>query len=101
MKRTTYTKKESETVPTTITLDEAQAKLKGLIRQMAPGEEVILTDNERPVAKLVTEPVKPPPGLRPPPGLGKGMITFIAPDCQSDTSKGGVKVYKGIDPDRV
>jgi prevent-host-death family protein len=65
---------------TTITVDEAQAKLKELIHQMAPGEEVIITENQQPVAKLVNEQPKPKTGLRPPPGLGKGMITFIAPD---------------------
>jgi prevent-host-death family protein len=65
---------------TTVTLDEAQAKLKDLIHQMAPGEEVIITENQQPVARLVSEQPQPKPGQRPPPGLGKGMITFIAPD---------------------
>jgi prevent-host-death family protein len=65
---------------TTITLDEAQAKLKELIRQMAQGDVVIITENEHPVARLVTEPPKPKLGSRPSPGLGKDMITFIAPD---------------------
>lgn len=64
----------------TITVDEAQAKLKELIHQMAPGEEVILTENQKPVAKLVSEPAKPKLGLRPPPGLGKGFITIISDD---------------------
>jgi antitoxin (DNA-binding transcriptional repressor) of toxin-antitoxin stability system len=62
----------------TITIEEAQARLKELIHQLAPGEELIITENQQPVAKLVNEP--PKSGLRPPPGLGKGMITFIAPD---------------------
>jgi prevent-host-death family protein len=65
---------------TIVTLDEAQAKLKDLIHQMAPGEEVIITENQQPVAKLVSEQPKPPPKQRPGPGLGKGMITFIASD---------------------
>ena len=69
-----------QAMSTTITIDEAQAKLRELIHQLAPGEEVVITENEQPVAKLVSEPPKPRPGLRPPPGLGKGMITFIAPD---------------------
>ena len=64
---------------TTITVEEAQAKLKELIHQLAPGDEIVITENHLPVAKLVGEqPQKP--GQRPPPGLGKGMITFIAPD---------------------
>jgi antitoxin (DNA-binding transcriptional repressor) of toxin-antitoxin stability system len=65
---------------TTITVDEAQAKLKELIRRMAPGEEVILTENQQVVAKLVSQPAKHQPALRPPPGLGKGFITIIADD---------------------
>jgi prevent-host-death family protein len=65
---------------TIVTLDEAQAKLKDLIHRMAPGEEVIITENQQPVAKLVSEPAKPPLKRRPGPGLCKGMITFIAPD---------------------
>jgi prevent-host-death family protein len=63
-----------------IPIDEAQAKLKELIHQLAPGEEVIITENQQPVAKLVSHRSTPQPGRRPPPGLGKGMITFIAPD---------------------
>ena len=65
---------------TTITVDEAQARLKELIHQMAPGEEVILTENQQPVAKLVSEQPPPQPKQRPGPGLGRGMILFIAPD---------------------
>lgn len=64
----------------TISIDEAQANLRGLIRQLAPGQEVVITENQRPVARLVGEPPKPKSGLRPPSGLGKGMITAIAPN---------------------
>ncbi len=65
---------------TTVTMEEAQAKLKELIHQLAPGEEIIITENQQPVAKLVSEPPKPKPKQRPGPGLCKGMITYIAPD---------------------
>jgi hypothetical protein len=47
---------------------------------------VIVFDNPQPLPEgakvkvLVAEPPRPTPGVRPPPGLGKGMITFIAPD---------------------
>jgi prevent-host-death family protein len=64
----------------TMTIDEAQAKLKELIHQLAPGEEVIITENQQPVAKLVSEPPTPKPRLRPPPGLGKGCITVLSDD---------------------
>ena len=63
-----------------VSLEEAQAHLKELIHQLAPGEELIITENQQPVAKLVGEVPQPPPTQRPAPGLGKGMITFIAPD---------------------
>ena len=49
---------------TTITMEEAQAKLKELIHQLAPGDEIVITENQQPVAKLVGEqPQKP--GQRP------------------------------------
>jgi len=64
----------------TVTIEEAQAKLMELVHQLAPGEELVITENDQPIAKLVSELVKPKPGMRPPPGLGKGMITFIAED---------------------
>jgi prevent-host-death family protein len=64
----------------TITVEEAQANLKELIHQLAPGDEVIITENQQPVAKLVSEAPKPQPKQRPGPGLCKGMITYIAPD---------------------
>ena len=64
----------------TVTVEEAQAKLKELIYQLGPGQEVVITENQQPVAKLVSERPNPPPQHRPGPGLGKGMITFIAPD---------------------
>lgn len=61
-----------------ITVEEAQARLKDVIRELAPGEEVVITDNQQPVAKLVGEhPARPP---RPAPGAGKGSILFMAPD---------------------
>ena len=64
----------------TITVDEAQAKLKELIHQLAPGDEIVITENQQPVAKLVSEPLRPNAGLRPPPGLGKGFITVVTDD---------------------
>ena len=62
----------------TITVEEAQAKLREIIDRLAPGEEVVITENQHPVAKLIGErPARPP---RPAPGLGKGSILYIAPD---------------------
>ena len=65
----------------TITIEEAQAKLKELIHQLAPGEEIHHhRGNQQPVAKLVNQPPKTQPGLRQPPGLGKGYISIISDD---------------------
>lgn len=38
---------------TTVTIEEAQANLKEFIHQMRPGEELIITENQQAVAKLV------------------------------------------------
>jgi len=65
---------------TTMAVEDIKVTLPELIAGMSPGDEVILTRNHQPVAKLVSE-VRPPAlSQRPAPGLGKGMISFIAPD---------------------
>jgi antitoxin (DNA-binding transcriptional repressor) of toxin-antitoxin stability system len=62
----------------TITLDEAQAKLKDLVHQLEPGDEIIITENQQTVAKLVSDnPHRRKPRVA---GLGKGMITLTAED---------------------
>ena len=63
---------------TTIAVEEAQANLKQLIDQLSGGDEIIITDNHRRVAKLVAD--RPPLSLRPGPGLCKGMIAIVADD---------------------
>ena len=65
---------------TTMAIEEIQMTLPELLAGLKPGDEVILTRNQQMVAKLVGEAPKEPPKKRPGPGLGKGMITFIAPD---------------------
>lgn len=37
----------------------------------------VITENQKAVARLASEPVK---AVRPPPGLGKGTIIYMAPD---------------------
>ena len=60
----------------TITLEEAQSHLAEIIDKLPSGEEVVITRDNRPVARLVRE--KQPP--RPRPGLGKGMLTIVSDD---------------------
>jgi len=64
----------------TVSVDEAQARLRELIENLAPGQEVVITENQQPVARLVSEKPTPSPGRRPPPGLGKGHITILCDD---------------------
>lgn len=62
----------------TITIEEAQAKLLELIDQLQPGEEVIITRNKQPVAKLVGQqtPVRKPRR----PGSAIGKLVILAED---------------------
>jgi antitoxin (DNA-binding transcriptional repressor) of toxin-antitoxin stability system len=62
----------------TVTLKEAQADLAGLIRRLPPGGQLVITENDRPVATLTAAPPAPP--QRPGPGLAKGMITILEDD---------------------
>lgn len=64
----------------TVTIEEAKEKLLELVHQLAPGEELLITENNRPVAKLVSELTKSTRRQRPGPGLCKGMITIISDD---------------------
>jgi len=62
----------------TITVEEAQATLIELIGRLSPGEEIVITQNQQPVAKLVGQ----RPSERKPrvPGNCKGMITLAVED---------------------
>ncbi len=64
----------------TVTIQEAQAALPDLIHQLMPGDELLITENHQPVARLVSQQLKQTHGFRPPPGLGKGFITIISED---------------------
>jgi antitoxin (DNA-binding transcriptional repressor) of toxin-antitoxin stability system len=64
---------------TTLAIEDMTVTLPELLDSMSSGDEVILTRNHQPVAKLVSE-SPPAPRPRAAPGLGKGMISFIAPD---------------------
>lgn len=63
---------------TSVTVEEAQARLKELIDNLARGEEIVITENQQPVARLVRE--RPAHAPRPAPGLGKGSVLHMAPD---------------------
>jgi antitoxin (DNA-binding transcriptional repressor) of toxin-antitoxin stability system len=62
---------------TEITLQEAQVSLADLIHHLPPGEEVIITENDLPVARLVAaSATKPLRKL----GTLSGTVQYMAPD---------------------
>ena len=63
---------------TTITLEEAQSKLGELVRTLALGDEIVITQDQEPVAKLVGQ--RPSERKQPIPGNCKGMITLAVED---------------------
>ena len=56
-------------------LDEAQATLSELIAELKPDDEVVIVQNQKPVARIV-----PPKRETPKFGNCKGMITILADD---------------------
>ena len=48
----------------TVTIEEAQNKLGELIRALNPGQEVVITENNLPVARLLPTDPAPPKQLR-------------------------------------
>ena len=61
----------------TRSLDDAQAHLREIVAGLQPGEEVVLTDNGQPLAKIVrTERTSWPCKA----GSAKDKILWIAPD---------------------
>ncbi len=61
-----------------VTIEEARDKLGELIHGLAAGEEVVITENDQPVARLVAA----GPRRREPrrPGTLKGTVLYMAPD---------------------
>jgi prevent-host-death family protein len=62
---------------TTVTIAEAQANLPEIVENLKPGEEVIITDNQQPVAKLTS---LSPTGPQPVFGSCRGKLIIVAED---------------------
>jgi antitoxin (DNA-binding transcriptional repressor) of toxin-antitoxin stability system len=61
-----------------VTIEEAQANLPEIIDKLAPGEELIITRNDQPIAKLVGQ---PRPARKPrQPGSAKGKLIILVED---------------------
>ena len=63
----------------TVNLDVAQATLGELIAALKPDDDVVIMQNDKPVAKLIATSTARPPRV---PGLMKGKLTVIAEDDQ-------------------
>ena len=61
-----------------VTLEEAQSHLSDLIERLQPGESVVITHGEKPVARLSSE--EPPKRKPRQPGNCKGMMTIVSDD---------------------
>jgi antitoxin (DNA-binding transcriptional repressor) of toxin-antitoxin stability system len=64
---------------TMITVEEAQARLSQLIDGLAPGEELVITRDARPIAQLIGLPAGKPlpvPGR----GRGRGKLVIVSDD---------------------
>jgi antitoxin (DNA-binding transcriptional repressor) of toxin-antitoxin stability system len=62
---------------TSISIQEAGAALSELVDRLLPGEEILITDNDRPVAKITkAEEASPSRKL----GTMAGSVLFMAPD---------------------
>jgi antitoxin (DNA-binding transcriptional repressor) of toxin-antitoxin stability system len=61
----------------TVTLEEAQIHLSEIIDKLTPGEEVVVTRDDKPVARIIAGQGEKP---CPMPGRGKGMLTVISED---------------------
>ncbi len=73
---------------TQITLTEAQQNLPEIISGLQPGEEVQITQDDRPIARLVIDDLRPIEGHRPtqrqPRNPGQYEDKFIVPDNFND-----------------
>jgi antitoxin (DNA-binding transcriptional repressor) of toxin-antitoxin stability system len=60
----------------TIPLDQASTQLSGLVRSLGPGDEIILTDNDKPIARIVPSSGR----ARRVAGAWSGLLTIVKAD---------------------
>ncbi len=62
----------------TVTIQEAKASLSELIHRLAPGEELLITENNQPIARLLPSVTASP--LPRKLGTLRGTVQYVAPD---------------------
>jgi antitoxin (DNA-binding transcriptional repressor) of toxin-antitoxin stability system len=63
---------------TLISIQDAAERLAELVHDLEPGAEIVLTENDTPIARLIAEARQPK--ARRKPGNCKGLLTIIADD---------------------
>ena len=63
----------------TVTIEEAEANFKEIVHRLAPGDEIIITENQQTIARIVGEQTKDMK-QRPAPGMFPESIVYMAPD---------------------
>jgi len=63
---------------TTVSVEEVQARLPALIAALKPGDELIIIQQDRPVARLVAEPSRAQESRRP--GSAVGKLSIVEDD---------------------
>jgi antitoxin (DNA-binding transcriptional repressor) of toxin-antitoxin stability system len=79
-----------------MTIAQASAQLGQLILGLAPGDEIVLTENDLPVAKIVPGPGKKEPNTPPKqrmPGAWKGKLIPL-----DETETGILEMFKDYAP---
>ncbi|MBC7855711.1 MAG: DUF2281 domain-containing protein [Pirellulaceae bacterium] len=61
----------------TISLEQAQFSLADIVHQLSPGDEIVITENNHPVARIL--PARPPKPVRQL-GTMRGSVLSMSPD---------------------
>ena len=63
----------------TIPIEQTSAELRGLVRALKPGDEIVLTDDNKPVARIVSDAALPPsaPPRKRVAGAWKGKLEIL------------------------
>lgn len=65
-------------MPQTITIENAQSNLPLVLSRLRPGEEIVITENDRPIGKLVRQENEESTPRRP--GSAKGKLVILSED---------------------